>query len=226
MSASTADVRGRRVVGCFPEGSRKRALFAEKGRVLVGDVHPDVEEVAGAVTPVPGGVGPADHRDAAAEHGHRGRTSQQEASRTTDAANRADRRHRHGQELRVDAASARPACRWWTPTCWRARSSHRGPPAWRRSRKRFGPDAVRSDGTLDRVRLGHLIFRGSPGAARSRGDHPPRGAQGDRRVLLEAAQADAARRGRHPAAVRDRARRGSSTRWWWWRARARCSSRA
>jgi methylenetetrahydrofolate dehydrogenase (NADP+)/methenyltetrahydrofolate cyclohydrolase len=26
--------------------------------VLVGDVHPEVEEVAGALTPVPGGVGP------------------------------------------------------------------------------------------------------------------------------------------------------------------------
>ena len=43
---------------CFPEGSRKRAQFAEKGSVLVGDVHPEVEEVAGALTPVPGGVGP------------------------------------------------------------------------------------------------------------------------------------------------------------------------
>ncbi len=42
----------------FAEGSRKRARFAEKGSVLVGDVHPDVEEVAGALTPVPGGVGP------------------------------------------------------------------------------------------------------------------------------------------------------------------------
>jgi methylenetetrahydrofolate dehydrogenase (NADP+)/methenyltetrahydrofolate cyclohydrolase len=42
----------------FPEGSRKRAAFAEKGSVLVGDVHPDVEAVAGAITPVPGGVGP------------------------------------------------------------------------------------------------------------------------------------------------------------------------
>jgi methylenetetrahydrofolate dehydrogenase (NADP+)/methenyltetrahydrofolate cyclohydrolase len=42
----------------FPARSRKHAQFAEKGRVLVGDVHPEVEEVAGALTPVPGGVGP------------------------------------------------------------------------------------------------------------------------------------------------------------------------
>ena len=25
---------------------------------MVGDVHPDVAEIAGAITPVPGGVGP------------------------------------------------------------------------------------------------------------------------------------------------------------------------
>ena len=42
----------------FAAGTRKRAAFAEKGSVLVGDVHPDVETVAGALTPVPGGIGP------------------------------------------------------------------------------------------------------------------------------------------------------------------------
>ena len=36
----------------------KLAQFREKGSVLVGDVHPSVAEVAGAITPVPGGVGP------------------------------------------------------------------------------------------------------------------------------------------------------------------------
>ena len=42
----------------FPAGSRKREQFAAKGSVLVGDVHPEVEAIAGAMTPVPGGVGP------------------------------------------------------------------------------------------------------------------------------------------------------------------------
>lgn len=42
----------------FPEGSAKRRQFNEKGSALIGDVHPNVEEVAGAFTPVPGGVGP------------------------------------------------------------------------------------------------------------------------------------------------------------------------
>lgn len=42
----------------FPEGHPRLELFRSKGSVLVGDVHPDVAEVAGALTPVPGGVGP------------------------------------------------------------------------------------------------------------------------------------------------------------------------
>jgi methylenetetrahydrofolate dehydrogenase (NADP+)/methenyltetrahydrofolate cyclohydrolase len=33
-------------------------VFEAKGSVLVGDVHPAVAEVAGSLTPVPGGVGP------------------------------------------------------------------------------------------------------------------------------------------------------------------------
>jgi methylenetetrahydrofolate dehydrogenase (NADP+)/methenyltetrahydrofolate cyclohydrolase len=42
----------------FGPESPKRATFAKKGSVLIGDVHPEVEEIAGAITPVPGGVGP------------------------------------------------------------------------------------------------------------------------------------------------------------------------
>jgi methylenetetrahydrofolate dehydrogenase (NADP+)/methenyltetrahydrofolate cyclohydrolase len=46
------------VARCFGSDSPKMAQFAKKGSVLVGDVHPDVEQVADAITPVPGGVGP------------------------------------------------------------------------------------------------------------------------------------------------------------------------
>jgi methylenetetrahydrofolate dehydrogenase (NADP+)/methenyltetrahydrofolate cyclohydrolase len=42
----------------FGDGHPRLALFRSKGSVLVGDVHPEVAEVAGALTPVPGGVGP------------------------------------------------------------------------------------------------------------------------------------------------------------------------
>ena len=44
-----------RLFANFPE---RLAKFREKGSALVGDVHPDAVQVAGALTPVPGGVGP------------------------------------------------------------------------------------------------------------------------------------------------------------------------
>jgi methylenetetrahydrofolate dehydrogenase (NADP+)/methenyltetrahydrofolate cyclohydrolase len=43
----------------FFKGNEKREqAFAKNGSTLVGDVHPEVAELAGAITPVPGGVGP------------------------------------------------------------------------------------------------------------------------------------------------------------------------
>ena len=42
----------------FDAGSTRLADFERRGSVVVGDVHPKVIEVAGALTPVPGGVGP------------------------------------------------------------------------------------------------------------------------------------------------------------------------
>ena len=42
----------------FPPGHSRLNSFLAKGSVLVGDVHPEVADVAGALTPVPGGVGP------------------------------------------------------------------------------------------------------------------------------------------------------------------------
>jgi methylenetetrahydrofolate dehydrogenase (NADP+) / methenyltetrahydrofolate cyclohydrolase len=43
----------------FFRGNEKREqAFAKNGSTLVGDVHPEVAEIAGALTPVPGGVGP------------------------------------------------------------------------------------------------------------------------------------------------------------------------
>lgn len=42
----------------FAGNARREETFRKKGSTLIGDVHPDVAEVAGAITPVPGGVGP------------------------------------------------------------------------------------------------------------------------------------------------------------------------
>lgn len=47
------------VARLFGHDPEKMAAFEKTGSVLVGDVHPrDVQELAGAYTPVPGGVGP------------------------------------------------------------------------------------------------------------------------------------------------------------------------
>ena len=42
----------------FAGDPAREKSFAEKGSTLVGDVDPGVAEIAGAITPVPGGVGP------------------------------------------------------------------------------------------------------------------------------------------------------------------------
>jgi methylenetetrahydrofolate dehydrogenase (NADP+)/methenyltetrahydrofolate cyclohydrolase len=44
--------------GGLEKHAQREATFRKKGSTLVGDVHPEVAEVAGALTPVPGGVGP------------------------------------------------------------------------------------------------------------------------------------------------------------------------
>jgi methylenetetrahydrofolate dehydrogenase (NADP+)/methenyltetrahydrofolate cyclohydrolase len=42
----------------FGAGSKRLETFDRRGSIVVGDVHPSAAEVAGALTPVPGGVGP------------------------------------------------------------------------------------------------------------------------------------------------------------------------
>jgi methylenetetrahydrofolate dehydrogenase (NADP+) / methenyltetrahydrofolate cyclohydrolase len=51
----TDSFEAERLLKKFPARMEK---FRAKGSVLVGDVHPDAVETAGALTPVPGGVGP------------------------------------------------------------------------------------------------------------------------------------------------------------------------
>jgi methylenetetrahydrofolate dehydrogenase (NADP+)/methenyltetrahydrofolate cyclohydrolase len=42
----------------FAGDAKREQSFAKNGSTLIGDVHPKVAEIAGALTPVPGGVGP------------------------------------------------------------------------------------------------------------------------------------------------------------------------
>ena len=46
------------VAAMYPPGTKRWDDFERRGSLGVGDVHPDVAEVAGALTPVPGGIGP------------------------------------------------------------------------------------------------------------------------------------------------------------------------
>jgi len=59
VDVGTTQVTDRAVVErLFPAGSKRRDAFERRGSIVVGDVHPDVANVAGALSPVPGGVGP------------------------------------------------------------------------------------------------------------------------------------------------------------------------
>jgi len=42
----------------FGGNAKREEGFRKRGSTLIGDVHPEVMEIAGALTPVPGGVGP------------------------------------------------------------------------------------------------------------------------------------------------------------------------
>ena len=59
VDVGTSQVSDRAVVErLFPPESKRREAFERRGSIVVGDVHPEVADVAGALSPVPGGVGP------------------------------------------------------------------------------------------------------------------------------------------------------------------------
>jgi len=59
IDVGTSKVTDRTLVErLFAPGTKRHAAFEKRGALTLGDVHPEVEAVAGALTPVPGGVGP------------------------------------------------------------------------------------------------------------------------------------------------------------------------
>ena len=59
VDVGTTPVSDRAIVEkIFGASSPRLETFAKRGSIVVGDVHPSAAEVAGALTPVPGGVGP------------------------------------------------------------------------------------------------------------------------------------------------------------------------
>ena len=136
------DRRRARSSACSAEGSQAAGdLRGERGSIVVGDVHPEVADVAGALTPVPGGVGPL--------------TIAMLLNNTVVAAER--RRRRRGRpaccavaltggiatgKSWCSAASRTTASRPSTPTSWRARRSRRARRAPPRVVERFGAERV------------------------------------------------------------------------------------
>jgi methylenetetrahydrofolate dehydrogenase (NADP+)/methenyltetrahydrofolate cyclohydrolase len=58
MNKVTDAAEFQRLFSGLQKNTKREETFRTKGSTLVGDVHPEVADVAGAVTPVPGGVGP------------------------------------------------------------------------------------------------------------------------------------------------------------------------
>lgn len=59
VDVGTTPVTDRAIVEkLFPPGSKRHEAFERRGQLVIGDVHPAVSDVAGALSPVPGGVGP------------------------------------------------------------------------------------------------------------------------------------------------------------------------
>jgi methylenetetrahydrofolate dehydrogenase (NADP+)/methenyltetrahydrofolate cyclohydrolase len=59
VDVGTTPVSDRAVVErLFPPGSKRHDAFLKRGQLVIGDIHPGVSEVAGALSPVPGGAGP------------------------------------------------------------------------------------------------------------------------------------------------------------------------
>ena len=59
VDVGTTQLTDREAIGkLYPPGSKRWETFERRGSLVVGDVHPEVADVAGWLSPVPGGVGP------------------------------------------------------------------------------------------------------------------------------------------------------------------------
>ena len=208
----------------FPGGQPQARAVRGEGQRPGRRCPSEVEEVAGALTPVPGGVGPADGRDGAAQHRHGRRRLSERSSerRRCDPEDCADRRHCDGEELR-----RQPAARGRRAGGRRRRAGARGGGAghagrWRRSASASAPMRCAATAPWIASASAQIVFKDKRARLDLEAIIHPAVQQGHRRVLRAAAQAHAVCRRRHPAAVRDRPRQGSSTRSSSSPARARC----
>src|SRR4051812_45137587 len=147
------------VESIFGAGSPRLETFAKRGSIVVGDVHPSAAEVAGALTPVPGGVGPLTiamllkNTIAAAEARAGGPRETGltllRVALTGGIATGKSYCLRHFSELGVPAVDADRLAR---------EAVAPGSPGLRAVVARFGPEVLAADGALDRPALGRIVF--------------------------------------------------------------------
>ena len=118
-------------------------------------MHPGVADVAGALTPVPGGVGPLTIAMLLEEH-RRG-SPVAPAGRVSHAACGADRRHRNGKSFCLGLFGSLGVPIIDADILSRAAVAP-GSPALAAVASRFGAAVLMPDGTLDRAALGRIVF--------------------------------------------------------------------
>ena len=193
--------------------------------MLVGDVHPERGRGCRRRDPGSGRRRPADGGDGAAQHRHGGGTPGnrkggdviRKIALTGGIATGKSYVATRLREAGVPMVDADVLARDVVAP---------GIPALAAIRKRFGPDAVRRDGTMDRVRVGADRLQGQARPARPRSHHPSRRHQGDRTISSPRCRSarhlrsPTSRWSSRPAATRTSTRSSS------WPARARCSCSA
>ena len=139
----------------FHEGHPRRGLFDRKGSVLVGDVHPEVAEVAGALDSRARRRGSADHCDAHGEHRRRGRTPLRLGAMTKVALTGGIAT---GKSYVLERLKARGI-----PVIDADDLVHEalgaGTPATNAIASRFGSGLLKPDGSMNRKLLGVEVFR-------------------------------------------------------------------
>ena len=140
----------------FAGDAKREATFAKRGSTLVGDVHPKAFELAGAYTPVPGGVGLLTiamlmANTVRAAKMRRGTVSMLRVGLTGGLGSGKSTVAAMLRELGAEVIEADELGRALMEP---------GQPVYAEIVRVFGPEVVGPDGRLNRARLAELAFQG------------------------------------------------------------------
>ena len=151
--------RARSSTVSFAGDAKREAAFAKRGSTLVGDMHPKAFELAGAYTPVPGGVGPLTIAMLMANTVRAAKMTARVLKSDADAMSVLTGGLGSGKstvaamlrELGAEVIEADELGRALMEP---------GQPVFAEIVQRFGPEVVGSDGRLNRARLAEMAFQG------------------------------------------------------------------